>query len=131
MGNLQHAGYYRVDYDSNNWMLLMKQLDDNFELIPAIHRAQLLDDAFNLGKADLIDQLLFLNMSRYLVKENEFQPFTAAFHGLDYIAEMLLRDYFAFERFKVDEKMVSFPGLNSSLFYFIIFLEFLYEFIAA
>ena len=82
----------------------MKQLEDNFKLIPAIHRAQLLDDAFNLGKADLIDQLLFLNMSRYLIKENEFQPFTAAFHGLDYIAEMLLRDYFAFEKFKVDEK---------------------------
>lgn len=100
IGNLQHAGYYRVNYDTDNWNALMRQLDDHHELIPAIHRAQLLDDAFNLGKADLIDQLLFLNMSRYLVREHHFQPFTAAFHGLDYIAEMLLRDYFAFERFK-------------------------------
>lgn len=101
IGNLQHSGYYRVNYDELNWRLLMEQLASSHELIPAIHRAQLLDDSFNLGKAQIVDQLLFLNMSRYLVKELDFQPFTSAFHGLDYIAEMLLSDYFAFDLFKV------------------------------
>jgi hypothetical protein len=103
IGNLQHSGYYRINYDKNNWNLLLDQLNTNHERIPAIHRAQLLDDSFNLGKAEIVDQLLFLNMSKYLVNETDSLPFNSAFFGLDYISEMLNFDYFAFDLFKVDD----------------------------
>ena len=34
IGNVKHAGFYRVNYDENNWNLLIKQLnEDDFNLI--------------------------------------------------------------------------------------------------
>lgn len=101
IGNLKHSGFYRVNYDQENWNLLINQLKQNYTLIDPINRAQLLDDSFNLGRAELVDQLLFLNLTKYLDQEIDGLPFAAAFHGLDFISDMLSSDYFAYELFKV------------------------------
>lgn len=101
IGNLQHSGFYRVNYDQHNWNLLIKQLKDDYTPIHPINRAQMLDDAFNLGRADMVDQLLFLNMSQYLINESDSLPFMAAFYGLEYITDMLEVDYYAARLFKV------------------------------
>ena len=66
IGNLKHSGFFRVNYDQQNWDLLIKQLNENHLLIDPINRAQLLDDSFNLGRAEIVDQLLFLNITKYL-----------------------------------------------------------------
>ena len=49
IGNIQHSGFYRVNYDLENWNKLIKQLKENHTLINPINRAQLIDDSFNLG----------------------------------------------------------------------------------
>lgn len=49
--NLQETGYYRVNYDDNNWNLLVQQLNTDHRAIHVINRAQIIDDAFNLARA--------------------------------------------------------------------------------
>ena len=89
IGNIKHSGYYRVNYDEKNWNLLINQLLNDHTKIDIINRAQLIDDSFNLGRAGLIDQTLFLKITSYLVNETDPLAFQTAFIGLNYIAEML------------------------------------------
>ena len=99
--NLQHAGFYRVNYDDQNWNLLINQLNTNHTLIVSTNRAVLLDDSYNLGKAEIIPQTTFLNVSRYLMNEEDPNPFQAAFDGLEYIYNMILNDQEASNLFNV------------------------------
>ena len=48
--NLQ-TGYYRVNYDENNWVAIINQLSRDHTAIEVINRAQLLDDSLNLARA--------------------------------------------------------------------------------
>lgn len=90
--NLEHAGFYRVNYDEKNWNLLIDQLKSNYSLIDSTNRAVLLDDSFNLGRAEVLEQTKFLDVSSYLVNEIDPAPFEAAIVGLEYIKNMLLYD---------------------------------------
>lgn len=101
IGNIKHSGFYRVNYDESNWNLLIKQLINDHNKIDVINRAQLIDDSFNLGRAGLIDQTLFLKITSYLTNESDPLAFQTAFIGLNYIADMLSIDNEAFELFKV------------------------------
>ena len=101
IGNLMHAGWYRVNYDENNWNLLIKQLNDDHELFDINSRAQLLDDSFNLGRAELIEQTVFLEITKYLVKESSPMAFTPAFDGFNIMSDLIVNEYETFELFKV------------------------------
>ena len=102
IGNLKHSGFYRVNYDNENWNLLIAQLNsDAYEIIDDISRAQLIDDSFSLGRAEIISQTIFLNVVKYLKREISGIPFEAAVEGFNYIDNMLSVDYIASESFKV------------------------------
>ena len=103
IGNIKHAGFYRVNYDTTNWKSLISQLKDNHSKIDSISRAQLIDDLFNIGKAEIgqTTQILFLELIEYLKKEDDPLVFIAAFYSLDYISEMLVTNDAVFEDFKV------------------------------
>ncbi|NXL87046.1 AMPN Aminopeptidase, partial [Alectura lathami] len=47
--NLNVSGYFRVNYNQENWEQLLAQLSRNHQVIPVINRAQIIDDAFNLA----------------------------------------------------------------------------------
>ncbi|CAF0815629.1 unnamed protein product [Brachionus calyciflorus] len=100
IGNLKHSGFYRVNYDTENWQRLIKQLEDDHTVIDPINRAQILDDTYNLGRAEVTDQLIFLNISKYLKNESDGLAFTAAFNGLDYINNMIESEYFVSTSYK-------------------------------
>jgi hypothetical protein len=102
IGNIQHAGYYRVNYDSQNWRLLMNQLYRDHTVIGPVNRAELVDDAFNLGYAEWIDQLLFFDMIKYLQKEADPLPFVTAFSGLNTVANLITNDYEVNKLFQVN-----------------------------
>jgi aminopeptidase N len=101
IGNIKHSGFYRVNYDENNWNLLIHQLLFDHTQIDAINRAQLIDDSFNLGRAGLIDQTFFLRICSYLVDESDPLAFQTAFIGLNYIADMLSFDNETYQMFQV------------------------------
>ncbi|XP_067293180.1 aminopeptidase N [Pseudorasbora parva] len=82
--NLNITGYYRVNYDTENWERLLNQLTENHEVIPVINRAQIVDDAFNLARAKIIPVTLALRTTKYLFKEREYMPWQSALNNLDY-----------------------------------------------
>lgn len=101
LGNLKQAGYYRVNYDQHNWQLLTQQLLEDHTVIDSLSRAQLIEDSFNLGRAELIDQGIFFRIINYLANEEDPLPFQAAFNGLNFLNDMLSSNYMAYEIFKV------------------------------
>ncbi len=101
IGNLQHSGFYRVNYDDTNWNLLINQLKTSHLKIESTARAQLIDDCFNLGRAEEIRQIKFCQLTEYLVKETDPLVFSAVFTSFNYFAEMLSTNEISFSYFKV------------------------------
>uniref|UniRef100_A0A8C7TNS4 Aminopeptidase n=1 Tax=Oncorhynchus mykiss TaxID=8022 RepID=A0A8C7TNS4_ONCMY len=91
LANINVTGYYRVNYDLGNWERLLFQLSTNHQVIPVINRAQLVDDAFNLARAQLIPTTLALKTTKYLSKEIEYIPWESALNNLDYFYLMFDR----------------------------------------
>ncbi|XP_070828039.1 aminopeptidase N-like [Chaetodon trifascialis] len=89
LANINVAGYYRVNYDSGNWERLLIQLDLDHKVIPVINRAQLVDDAFNLARAQLVSTILALRTTSYLSVETEYMPWQSALDNLHYYDLML------------------------------------------
>jgi aminopeptidase N len=101
IGNIHHSGFYRVNYDLSNWNKLVEQLYENHSLIDPINRAQLIDDSFNLARAELLTFNVFLKIIEYLRNETNGMPFDMAFDGLYFIERMLAHNYTAHNAFKV------------------------------
>ena len=103
IGNKYHSGWYRVNYDEENWNLLIKQLlVDDATVFDLNARAQLLDDSFNLGRAELINQTVFLEISKYLKSETSPLPFRPAFNAWNEMEKLIASDLNAFKLFKVN-----------------------------
>lgn len=79
--NGQSSSYIRVLYNKSNWRLLSYQLMVNHTVIPKVSRAQLIDDAFTLATAGLLDYQIVLDLIEYLTLVNdEFVRSTTQFH---------------------------------------------------
>ncbi|XP_061855431.1 aminopeptidase N [Colius striatus] len=89
--NLNVSGYFRVNYNQENWDQLLNQLSTNHQVIPVINRAQIIDDAFNLARAKYIDVTVALNTTRFLSSETEYMPWKAALNNLQYLQLMFDR----------------------------------------
>ncbi|KAM6388236.1 aminopeptidase N isoform 1-T2 [Pluvialis apricaria] len=89
--NLNVSGYFRVNYDQENWDQLLKQLSTNHQAIPVINRAQIIDDAFNLARAKYVNVTLALSTTRFLRQETEYMPWEAALNNLHYFQLMFDR----------------------------------------
>lgn len=94
-------GYFRVNYDRQNWQLISQQLMRNHSAISVINRAQILDDSLNLAQAGLLDYEVALNLTNYLVVEHEYLPWESALASLKYISSMMSRSS-GYGHFKVN-----------------------------
>ncbi|XP_029952086.1 aminopeptidase Ey-like [Salarias fasciatus] len=91
LANVNYTGYYRVNYNLENWNLLFAQLETNRNVIPLLNRVQIISDAFNLARAQQVNLTLALNSTRFLRNETEFLPWDAAVSNMGYILEMFDR----------------------------------------
>lgn len=66
LANTGSTGYYRVEYDPVNWQLLGQQLVADHSAIDSATRAQLVDDAFTLARADAIPYQIAFDLIAYL-----------------------------------------------------------------
>ncbi|NXC63444.1 AMPN Aminopeptidase, partial [Aleadryas rufinucha] len=89
--NLNVTGYFRVNYNQENWDQLLTQLDTNHEVFPVINRAQIIDDAFNLARAKYVNVTLALSTTRFLSRETAYMPWQAALSNLQYFQLMFDR----------------------------------------
>lgn len=87
--NVDRTGYYRVNYDYASW----KKLTTNFPSLPALTRSQLVDDAFNLARAEFIEYdiplTLILIVSQY---PQDIPAWASLSKGLDYLSDMMARE---------------------------------------
>uniref|UniRef100_A0A8C6TT61 Aminopeptidase n=1 Tax=Neogobius melanostomus TaxID=47308 RepID=A0A8C6TT61_9GOBI len=91
LGNINQTGYFRVNYDLQNWRLLIQQLHSNPQMISVGNRAGLIDDAFNLARAGYLPQNIPLLLIGYLPEESSFLPWHAASRVLYQLDKLLDR----------------------------------------
>uniref|UniRef100_A0A182NNG8 Aminopeptidase N n=1 Tax=Anopheles dirus TaxID=7168 RepID=A0A182NNG8_9DIPT len=87
--NKQQVGYYRVNYDDQNWELITQALFDNYASVHRLNRAQLIDDAYWLARSGRLDMRVTLRLMTYLRNEKEYAPWTAANVVLTYFNNRL------------------------------------------
>ncbi|XP_059611054.1 aminopeptidase Ey isoform X2 [Phlebotomus argentipes] len=89
--NLQQSGYYRVNYDDENWRAIVSDLNDpvKFRKIAPANRAQLIDDALNLARGGYLSYVTALEVTRYLQQETDYVPWKTAINGLNFLDSML------------------------------------------
>ncbi|XP_071345766.1 aminopeptidase Ey-like [Trachinotus anak] len=91
VANIDMRGFYRVNYDSDNWERLLAKLSSQHKDIPVINRAQIIDDAFNLARAKMVTTTLALKTTKFLNKEVEYMPWETASRNLNYFFLMFDR----------------------------------------
>ncbi|XP_072050679.1 glutamyl aminopeptidase-like [Amphiura filiformis] len=89
IANVGQTGYYRVNYDTQTWDSLVDQLLSDHTVFSAADRSGLIDDAFNLARAEDIDYTVALNLTKYLINERDYVPWDAAFGNIFWMGEML------------------------------------------
>ncbi|XP_077419547.1 aminopeptidase Ey-like [Vanacampus margaritifer] len=91
VANINMTGYYRVNYDRQNWERLLAKLNSQHQDIPLINRAQIIDDAFNLARAEMVSITLALRTTEFLQNEVEYMPWQTAINNLHYFYLMFDR----------------------------------------
>ena len=88
--NVQHTGFYRVNYDAHNWKLIDDALKQpNFSGIHPMNRAQITFDSTHLAEAGYLDYSTALDLSTYLVNETEYMAWRIATISLSAISKIL------------------------------------------
>ncbi|KAM7154960.1 glutamyl aminopeptidase [Molossus nigricans] len=90
--NPDHIGFYRVNYEVPTWDLIVATLSSNHKDFSSADRASLIDDAFALARAQLLDYKVALNLTKYLKAEKDFLPWQRAISAVTYIISMFEDD---------------------------------------
>ncbi|KFP11432.1 Glutamyl aminopeptidase, partial [Egretta garzetta] len=90
--NPDHIGFYRVNYDSQNWARLSTLLVSNHKDFSPADRAGILDDAFSLARAGLVNYSVALELTKYLTNETDYLPWHRVISSVTYLANMLEDD---------------------------------------
>ncbi|XP_070558837.1 glutamyl aminopeptidase-like [Ptychodera flava] len=89
--NIDQNMYYRVNYENENWENLAMQLKNDHKVFPIRNRGALISDAFTLGKAQMLDQIMSLKIIEYLTKERDYNPWLTMSDNLRHTVTMLWR----------------------------------------
>ncbi|XP_066591924.1 uncharacterized protein [Prorops nasuta] len=90
--NIQQIGYYRVNYDIDNWLKLINYLKyENFKVIHSTNRAQIIDDILNLARTKHVNYTTALDATVYLVQEKDYLPWRAFFNDMTFLADRFNR----------------------------------------
>lgn len=87
--NKDQVGYYRVNYELNEWKVLSEALSNKLDDFSTADRAHLLNDAFSLAEATQLDYEVALNLTRYLAKETRNVPWSVAATKLSQIRRLM------------------------------------------
>lgn len=87
-----------MNYDLDNWNDLIDQLNFDCSVIHVLNRVQLIDDSFNLARANQINYTLVFKLLEYLPKENDVVPWYSVKKGFEYLMDQMRRssDYYKY-----------------------------------
>lgn len=98
----QPTGFYRVTYDDNNWIALIKQLNEDPNAIHVLNRIQLIYEIFNLVSDRKLNYSVPMQLLKYFEKENSVTPWYIARRYFDR-KMMSMRNSEEYYIFKVSE----------------------------
>lgn len=101
--NPDRLGFYRVNYDNNNWRSLTQALKSQRDVFSHETIAQLIDDALSLARDGLLSYQIVLNMVESLDQESSTIVWNAASLNLLELNNRL-RDLDFHQRFTVSHK---------------------------
>lgn len=101
-----------MNYDASNWALLIKQLKKTPNDINVLNRAQLIDDSFNLARADMLHYRVPLDLATYLNVEEDPLPWYSAMNSYSYLLERMRRNETEYSYFRVRRNISSHYLLN-------------------
>ncbi|XP_029161797.1 aminopeptidase N-like [Nylanderia fulva] len=103
--NIQQIGYYRVNYNDENWRRISKYLCYvDYTKIHVLNRAQIIDDAFHFMIAGQLHSTIFFHLISYLHLEEDYIAWYPMFKALEYMyssfpAAMLESGVWNFKKF--------------------------------
>uniref|UniRef100_A0A8C5NL72 Aminopeptidase n=1 Tax=Junco hyemalis TaxID=40217 RepID=A0A8C5NL72_JUNHY len=86
--NPDHIGFFRVNYDSQNWASLSNLLLQNHIVSVVINRSYV----FSFHRPGLVNYTVPLELTKYLGKETDYLPWNRAISAVTYLANMLEDD---------------------------------------
>ena len=75
--NKKAMGYYRINYDKENWSLIAKKLMTDHEAIQPLNRAQNICDVISLARTGHVSQEINDEIMEYIDMETDFTPLNA------------------------------------------------------
>lgn len=111
-----------MNYDVTLWNKIKAVLQSDHSKVHVMNRAQIVDDAFNLARAGIIDYSQTFSILSYLKNETEYFPWYPTISGFDYLQRVFGADsetgqkLITFERELIEGvlKSVSFTKVNDS-----------------
>lgn len=91
-----NLGFYRTNYDVENWGLLA----EDFLQLPDTTQAQLMNDAFALARAELLNITVALNLTPKMQKNKNYVTWLAFLDNIKFI-KSLIEDTESYEAFQV------------------------------
>lgn len=76
--NKQSTGYYRINYDAQNWQLIIDGLLERPHKIHPRNRAQLINDLYRFTTSGRVSHATLLLLLTYLPQETQYAPWSAA-----------------------------------------------------
>ncbi|XP_012226640.2 thyrotropin-releasing hormone-degrading ectoenzyme-like isoform X2 [Linepithema humile] len=85
--NLRQIGYYRVNYDTENWLNLAQYMNSvKYVDIHVLNRAQIIDDAFYFFMHEQIDYVTFWKISAFLSREMNYVAWYPMFKAFEHMS---------------------------------------------
>ncbi|XP_078532219.1 glutamyl aminopeptidase isoform X2 [Lissotriton helveticus] len=98
--NPDSIGFFRVNYEEQNWDTLSSLLLNNLSIFSVADRAGVIDDVFAFASAELLNYTTALNLTKYLVHEDAYLPWQRVTSALSYLTDMLEDDSVLYPKFK-------------------------------
>ncbi|XP_071650933.1 aminopeptidase N-like [Temnothorax longispinosus] len=87
--NIQQTGFYRVNYDTTNWLKIADYLDsENYTKIHVLNREQIIYDVIYLMYTGKLDPRNFMEVTKYLRRETDYIVWWSLFESLGDLAKI-------------------------------------------
>lgn len=89
IGNFEHRGFYRVNYDSSGWDSIIDQLLKDFKVFSVTDRAGIIDDAFNLARSGRLGYSTVFRLLSFIDKDDNARVWEMVLNNLKYLGKVL------------------------------------------
>ena len=88
--NPSQVGYYRVNYEENDWNVLIENIND----LSLGDKTHLLEESFSIAESGDLSYTIPLTLTKYLVNETHYIPWSVASSRLQSISNYLQTSQF-------------------------------------